>query len=129
MRSILRGIILLFWGLLIWAIPFGVIYAYSVFSLDKYLDVNSFNSISQIIYVAVISGFLAGFFKRVWKKWGFYGLMVGLFWSAISIGLDLKFIVPDNNWSVPQYFIQYGYRYAMLPIPDAVARSAAVLSF
>jgi hypothetical protein len=116
MKRFLKFISVTFWGLLVWGIPFGIILAYTVFKWDKYLNPSAFTALSHIIFALIVCCFLAAYIKKVWKNWPIQGLMIGLFWALISIVLDMKFIIPDNNWTFQQYLILYGYRYALIPI-------------
>jgi hypothetical protein len=52
------------------------------------------------------------------------GLVVGLLWLAINVGLDLLILVPMTKISLPDYFGEIALRYLVIPIM-AVAVDAA----
>lgn len=53
------------------------------------------------------------------------GLIVGLLWMGINVGLDLLILVPLTKMSLPDYFGDIALRYLVIPTM-AVAIGAAI---
>ena len=110
-----KEIKIILFGILSWLIPFAV----SMFFYNKEgritIDIFLFKSIM------ILTGSLAGAFlmnsiiKKYYIKKG-EGLIIGLIWYIINIGLDLIILLPMAHLSIVDYFYQMGIRYLIIPI-------------
>jgi hypothetical protein len=54
-------------------------------------------------------------FRRIAPSWR-AGLMLGGFWLAINLALDLAVLVPFTKMPLALYFSDIGLRYLLIPI-------------
>ena len=118
-------------GFFTWLVPFVV--SLPFFSADGELIIDIF--LFKTIMIVVLGGFgtmmLVRFMRPIQQDFVKAGLTAGLVWFAINIVLDLIVLVGLLGTPLPEWFVQTGLRYLVIPITGyalgkAVANSHAV---
>jgi hypothetical protein len=113
MTNIVRLFLL---GLITWIVPFVTAF----FFMDKSgsLSINVFLFKTIMILTGGITGAIALilFFKKIESAYFKQGFITGTVWFFINIVLDLFMLIPMSKMSYPDYFMQIGLRYLMIPI-------------
>lgn len=113
MNSIVKAFL---FGFLSWLIPFISSFPFYSKEAGLLIDVFLFKSI-MIIVGAVTGAFLMVlYFKNVNKKYLKEGLLLGLIWFVLNIGLDMLVLVPMAKITISSYFMGIGIRYLVIPI-------------
>jgi len=93
---------------------------YSIFFIDKngQLGTDIFLFKTIMIIVGGITGaiVIALFFKKTSANFLKQGIWAGTIWFLLNIILDLLVLIPMSKMSYPDYFVQIGLRYLMIPI-------------
>lgn len=121
-RPISTGKVLLF-GFLTWLIPFVVSVPLVGRGGQPILPTGMFKSL-MIVIGSAVGAWLLVRVSRQRPSLTHAGLVVGLLWLAINVGLDLLILVPMTKMSLPDYFGEIALRYLVIPIM-AVAVDAA----
>jgi uncharacterized membrane protein YpjA len=119
----ISNIKLLFYGFLTWLIPFAISIPLIGREGQPILPAGMFKSLMIVVGSAVGAWFLVRVFRhppRIRQE----GLVVGVLWLAINVGLDLITVVPLSKMSIYEYFSEIGLRYLVIPIM-AIAIAAA----
>jgi len=103
-------------GVLSWLIPFAVSFLF--YTQDGQLVVPYATFKSTIMVVGVISGcyLLYRYFKFVDSDFIKNGAIVGLFWFAINIILDVVILIPIMKTNFADYFMSIGLSYFSIPV-------------
>lgn len=106
-------------GVLSWLIPFAVSFLF--YKQDGQLVVPYATFKSTIMVVGVISGcyLLYRYFKFVDSDFIKNGAIVGLFWFAINIILDVVILIPIMKTNFADYFMSIGLSYFAIPVISA----------
>ena len=106
-------------GVLSWLIPFAVSFLF--YKQDGQLVVPYATFKSTIMVVGVISGcyLLYRYFKFVDSDFIKNGAIVGLFWFAINIILDVVILIPIMKTNFADYFMSIGLSYFSIPVISA----------
>jgi hypothetical protein len=103
-------------GIMTWMVPF----LSAFFFLDKSgtLSINIFLFKTIMILVGGMTGALAiiMYFKKLESAYFKQGFLTGIVWLFINIVMDLLVLIPMSKMSYPDYFMQIGLRYLMIPI-------------
>lgn len=112
------------YGLLTWAIPFAVSVPLMGRDGRPVVPVGVFKSTMVVVGSAVGAWLLVQVLRRrpAYKS---AGLIVGLIWLWINLGLDLLVLVPLAGMSWPDYFGEIGLRYLVIPIMGVAIDAAA----
>lgn len=104
------------YGFLAWLIPF--ISSLAFFTKDGGLSIDIFLFKSIMIVVGSITAafLLVSYFKRIDSGFLKEGIVVGIVWLAINLGLDLLILLPMSGMSIADYFTQIGLRYIVIPV-------------
>lgn len=115
---------LLWYGFLTWLIPF--VFSVPLIGGDgqPILPSGTFKSLMIVVGSVVGAWLLVRVFRQrpAFKR---AGLIVGLLWMGINVGLDLLILVPLTKMSLPDYFGDIALRYLVIPTM-AVAIGAAI---
>jgi hypothetical protein len=112
------------YGFLAWLIPFVA----SIFFYTKEgglrIDIFFFKTI--MIIVGSISGaiLLISYFKKIHIGYLKEGIYVGITWFVINILLDLLVLIPMSGMAIPDYFLQIGLRYLVMPVMSIMVGAA-----
>jgi hypothetical protein len=108
---------ILFYGLLIWLIPFIVSFLF-VDAQGKFTISETFFKSIMIVTGALVGVILAvRYFKDVKEDYVREGAIIGLVWLMISLIIDLAFVQTGFfAMSFLQYFTDIGLRYLSMPI-------------
>jgi hypothetical protein len=113
-------------GLLVWLVPFVV--AFAAFPLKTSWR-PLFESIMPLTLSLVVVGSALVYFRRANAPSAGEGILLGLVWMAISIGIDLPLMLsPPISYTPTEYAADIGLTYAMIPVITAGiagARSAS----
>jgi hypothetical protein len=102
-------------GALSWLLPFFAAFAFFDSSGNLTVTLPLFKSIMVVIGGTVGVVLLALFLRR--SPFGIVpGLILGLIWLAMNLGLDLMFLLPMSKQLLPDYFADIGLRYLLLPV-------------
>jgi hypothetical protein len=103
-------------GLLTWILPFIAAFFFMDKNGSLSIDVFLFKTI--MILIGGITGAIAIilYFKKIESAYFKQGLLSGTVWLLINIVLDLFILIPMSKMSYPDYFMQIGLRYLMIPI-------------
>lgn len=103
-------------GLLTWLVPFIVaIFFYTAdgeLAIDKFL----FKSIMLVVAGIFNTTLLVLMFRTVTDEYIRTGIIIGLTWLAINIGLDLIVLVGMLDTNLATYFREIGLGYLIIPI-------------
>ena len=103
------------YGLASWAIPFVVSVLFFGPSGQLMVPLPLFKSTMVVVGGGVGAALLVAAFRRVLPSTA-NGLVVGLYWLAINIALDLLILVPMAGMPIQEYFFDIGLRYLLMPI-------------
>ena len=120
---------ILFFGFLTWLIPFVAAVPLVGRDGQPVLPTGMFKSLMIVIGSAVGAWLLVRVF---WQRPPFEhpGVVVGLLWLAINVGMDLLVLIPMTRMSLSDYFGEIALRYLVIPIMAVaidVAASASVV--
>ena len=106
----------LFYGFLVWLVPF--VAAFAFYSRDGELTIDIFLFKSIMIIVGVLAGayLLVRYFRTVERNYIREGMYVGVLWLFLNWALDFATLVPMNDMAVGAYFSEIGLRYLTMPI-------------
>lgn len=103
-------------GSLTWLVPFIVaIFFYTAdgeLAIDKFL----FKSIMLVVAGIFNTTLLVLMFRTVTDEYIRTGIIIGLTWLAINIGLDLIVLVGMLDTNLATYFREIGLGYLIIPI-------------
>jgi hypothetical protein len=102
-------------GVLVWLIPFVV--AFLIFPLRE-SSRPLFESIMPVAVAAAVAGAALSYFRRVHAGFVREGLMLGLLWLVISVGMDAPLMLFGGpmQMTVPQYAADIGLTYLLMPV-------------
>ena len=112
MKKILN--IILF-GFLSWLIPFATSFPFYTREGKLIIDIFLFKSIMIVIGSISMMFLLIFYFKNIKTDYFKEGFIVGFIWFSINILLDLVILIPMSRMSIPDYFMQIGIRYFVIP--------------
>lgn len=101
----------LFWGFVIWVIPFVVSVAFYSPQGVLLIDEHSFNTIMVVVGTAIGAIATVMYFKKVERNFACEGVRVGMLWMVMSWVFDVAILVPMGQMSLPAYFSQIGLQY------------------
>lgn len=111
-----KYLIILFYGLLAWAIPFVA----SMFFYDKdgglLTDIFLFKSIMIVVGTLSAAFLLVLYFRKVKEGFLKESVVVGVLWLIINYILDFIVLLPLSGMEVSEYFVQIGIRYLNIVI-------------
>ncbi|MFN0299989.1 MAG: hypothetical protein ACKVQU_06505 [Burkholderiales bacterium] len=115
MQQPISTIGLVLYGFLTWLVPFAVSVLMMTRDGQPVLPIGTFKSLTIVVGSAVGAWLLVRVFRRrpIYKP---AGLVVGLLWIGINIGLDLLILLPMTKMSLPDYFGDIALRYLVIPI-------------
>jgi hypothetical protein len=111
-------------GLLSWAIPFVVSFAFVDRTGQWLIPYPLFKSIMVVVFGGLGTWFLVLAFRRL-RPSTTTGLALGLYWLAINLVLDLVALLPLTGMTVGGYVEDIGLRYLLIPIIAAAMGAAA----
>jgi hypothetical protein len=104
----------LLYGFLVWVLPFAV--AFMIFPL-RTSDRLFFESIMPVAVTLAVVIFSLLYFKKLDGNFSKEGLLLGLIWLAISIGIDLlMFSGGPMKMGFTDYMKDIGFTYLIIPI-------------
>ena len=114
---------LVLYGFLTWLIPFVVSVPLMGRDGQPLLPIGIFKSLMIVVGSAAGAWLLVRVFGQR-PAFKHAGLVVGLLWFGVNVGLDLLILLPLTKMSLPDYLGDIGLRYLVIPIM-AIAISAA----
>jgi hypothetical protein len=103
------------YGFLAWLIPFVTSFFFYTREGKLTIDIFLFKSIMIVVGSVSAAFLLISYFKTISANHLREGVIVGLAWFSINIGLDLLVLIPMSGMSIPDYFVQIGLRYLVIP--------------
>ncbi len=126
MKKMNKNIRNVLYGSLTWLIPFVA----SIFFYSKEggltVDIFLFKSIMIVVGSISAAFLLISYFKNIKNGYLREGVIVGFTWLGINILLDLLVLIPMSGMSIPDYFMQIGIRYLVIPVMSIMVGSALV---
>jgi hypothetical protein len=114
-------------GILTWLVPFVISMAFYTRDGQLAIDIFLFKSIMIVIGSATGAILLVLYLRSIQRNMLMEGIVIGLVWFAINIGLDVLVLVPMSKMSMTTYWIQIGLRYLTIPImSSALGYMAAI---
>jgi uncharacterized membrane protein YpjA len=126
-RTSISTIKLLLFGFVTWLIPFVVSVPLVGRDGQPIMPTGVFKSLMIVIGSAVGAWLLVRVFRQR-PSFRQPGLVVGLLWLAINVGLDLLILVPLTKMSLPDYAGEIALRYLVIPIMAVAIDVAAARS-
>lgn len=102
-------------GFLSWFVPLAVSFAFFDRHGQLLIDRPLFKSIMVVVGGGMGAWLLVVAFRRIAPSWR-TGLMLGTYWLAINLILDLAVLVPFTKMPLALYFSDIGLRYLLIPI-------------
>jgi hypothetical protein len=113
MKKIVKNIL---YGFLSWLIPFAVSFLFYTKTGQLIIDVRFFKSIMIATGSLTAALLLLSYFRKISRNYLHEGILVGLTWLVLNLGLDLLVLVPMSGMSVGNYFAQIGLGYLVIPV-------------
>ena len=113
MKSIKKNI---FYGLLVWIIPFVISFAFYSSNGELTIDKIFFKTIMIITGTFVGVFLIVKYFKSVENSFLKEGILLGISWLLINWFLDFIVLIPMSDMSYFSYFTEIGLRYLTFPI-------------
>lgn len=114
--NIKRFVKVTIFGVLIWLVPFVVSFGFYNRERQLMIDETYFKSIMVVVLSAIIVLLSIYYFKSLKSNYIQQGLIAGLWWLVINLGLDAVILLPSLKTNFGDYFMQIGIRYLMMPI-------------
>lgn len=113
MKKPFRNIV---YGFLSWLVPF--LTAFLFYNKQGVPTINIFLFKSIMIVTGTLTGvvLLFYYFRKIDKDFLQEGIITGILWFAMNIGLDLVVLVPMSGMRLADYFAQIGLRYLCILI-------------
>lgn len=107
---------IILFGFLAWLIPFAL--SFFFYTKDGRLTINIDLFKSIMVVAGVLSGtfLMAKYFVKIKANFLKEGLIIGLVWFVINVGLDILILMPMSKMTLPDYMMQIGLRYLSIPI-------------
>lgn len=102
-------------GVLTWLVPFAASFAFVDSSGHWLIPQPLFKSIMVVVFGGFGTALLVIAFRRVRPTWR-SALLLGCYWLAINLFLDLVVLVPLIGEPVRDYVYDIGFRYLLIPI-------------
>lgn len=103
------------YGFFTWLIPFvSSFFFYMTGELS--VDIFLFKTIMIIIGNISAAIFVIAYFAEVSQDFIKEGIILGIAWLIINLGLDLLILLPMSGMGIGDYFIQIGLRYLVIPV-------------
>ncbi|MGA7712574.1 MAG: hypothetical protein WCA81_11775 [Rhizomicrobium sp.] len=96
-------------------VPLAVSFAFFDRHGQLLIDRPLFKSIMVVVGGGMGAWLLVVAFRRIAPSWR-TGLMLGTYWLAINLILDLAVLVPFTKMPLALYFSDIGLRYLLIPI-------------
>lgn len=111
MTSVRKAIL---FGFFIWLIPFGV--AFAIFPLRE-ASRPLFESIMPVVVTLATVTFGVSYFRQVTSNPVREGLVLGLLWLAMSVGIDLPLMLAGGpmQMTLGEYMGDIGLTYLIIP--------------
>jgi hypothetical protein len=108
----------LVFGAASWLLPFALAFAFFDSSGNLLVSQPLFKS-SMVVAGGSIGVILLVLTMKNQRSALVPGLLLGLFWLAINLVLDVAFLLPMSGQSFAEYFSDTGLRYTLLPVMAA----------
>lgn len=113
MKKYLKNV---FYGFLAWLIPFAASFLFYTKEGKPTIDIFLFKSIMIVVGSASAAFLLTAYFRKIHAAYLKEGIIVGLTWFVLNIGLDIAVLIPMSHMPFPDYFAQIGLRYLVMPV-------------
>lgn len=113
-----------FLGFLSWLVPFLFSFLFVDRSGQFIIPQPLFKSVMVVVFGGFGTAMLVQAFRRLEPSVR-NGLVLGMIWLAINLGLDLAILVPLIRMPVVTYFYDIGLRYLLIPIIAVAIGSVA----
>lgn len=105
-------------GLFSWALPFVLSFAFFDQTGELSIPRPLFKSLMVVAGGGIGVVLLVMAFRRVEPSLS-SGVLIGCYWLALNLVLDLIVLVPMSGMNITDYFSEIGLRYALLPMISA----------
>jgi hypothetical protein len=102
-------------GLVTWLVPFAVAFLFFDRNGQLQVPLPLFKSIMIVVFGGLGAALLVIAFRWISPSLR-SGLLLGCYWLAINLTLDLLVLVPFVKMPVIDYFYDIGLRYLLIPI-------------
>ena len=107
---------LYFLGFLTWLVPFIVSLPFFLVEGELVIDIFLFKTIMLVVLGGFGTLMLVRFMRPIQQNFVQAGLTAGLVWFAINTVLDLIVLVGLLGTPLPEWVVQTGLRYLVIPI-------------
>ena len=111
-KKYLRAVL---YGFLAWLIPFLSSLFFYTREGKLTIDIFLFKSIMIVVGSVSAAYLLISYFKKIETDFLKEGIVLGVMWFGLNIGLDLLVLLPMSGMAIPEYFAQIGLRYLAMP--------------
>ena len=118
---------IVFFGILTWLIPFVAAVPLVGRDGQPVLPTGTFKSL-MIVIGSAVGGWLLMRVLRQQPPFRHPGVVVGLLWLAINVGMDLLVLIPMTQMRLSDYFGEIALRYLVIPIMAVAIDTAASAS-
>lgn len=105
-----------FLGFLTWLIPLLISFLFYNASGQVSIDQTLFKSIMIVVSMLVVVPLLVVYFSKVASNFVTQAAVIGIWWFAINIALDVVVLLPWLKVDFVTYMGQIGLRYLIMPI-------------
>lgn len=105
-----------FYGFLVWLLPLLISFAFYNANGQVSIDQILFKSIMIVVSMLVVVPLLVMYFTKLTAGFVKQAIMVGAWWFALNILLDVVVILPWLKVDFATYMGQIGLRYLLMPI-------------
>lgn len=102
-------------GLASWAIPFAVSFLFIGPGGRMIVPEPLFKSVMVVVSGGVGAFLLLAVLRRL-KSTPANGLLIGVYWLIINLGLDLLILVPMTHMRLSDYVMTIAVRYLLIPV-------------
>jgi hypothetical protein len=113
MKNMSRAVL---YGFTSWLVPLAISFAFVDQAGQFRTDIRFFKSFMFVTATATAAVLLLSYFRRVTDNYLREGLLLGLLWLVMNLGLDLAVLVPLTGMSLRDYFVQISFGYLAIPI-------------
>lgn len=111
---------MLSYGIILWVVPFLASFPFVDSQGNYTVPETFFKSVMVVVGAAAGVALSVAYFRRIKKDFFGVGVVIGVAWLIISLGLDLFMVYAGFfKMSYPQYFTDIGLRYLSIPIYTA----------
>lgn len=111
----------LLYGFISWLVPLVISFGFVDQTGQFRTDIRFFKSVMFVTATATAAVLLVSYFRRVKGGELQEGMLLGLLWLAMNLGLDIAVLVPMTGMPLRDYAVQIGFGYLAIPLITLLA--------